>query len=421
VSAVENKSADTLNVEPAQAAAPVPQRNPAGTWERDPGIPRRLRHILALEDFEPEARKVLPRSIFGFVSGGVETNSSLSANRAAFGTYSFRTRVLRNVAKRSTATTLFGESYNAPFGIAPMGASGLCGLHADFAFARAARAAHIPFVLSGASILSMERVRQENQSAWFQAYFQNSREAIEALTDRVANAGYGTLVVTVDVPVAGNRENNVRTGYTSPLRPTARLTYDALTHPRWLFGTACRTVWDEGMPHFQNFQPGVGAPVFSTTAQRPQLRDALSWDDIAFVRKRWKGTLVIKGILAGEDAARAREAGIDGVIVSNHGGRQLDGAVAPLLVLPEIVAKAGDMTVMVDSGVRRGTDVLKALALGAKFVFVGRPFLYAATIGGERAVRHAIDILAQEVNRDLALLGCRSPAEVTRDHLYPAA
>jgi L-lactate dehydrogenase (cytochrome) len=410
----------TIETRGTETAGRLPERQRAGTWERDPTIPGHLQHILALEDFEPEARDYLPKSVFGFVSGGVETNASLVGNRSAFGTYWFRPRVLSNVSKRTTTTTLFGQTYTAPFGIAPMGAAGLCGLHADAALARAAAAANIPFVLSGASIISMERIYKENPAAWFQAYFPNDREGIEALTDRVAEAGYKTIVVTVDVPVAGNREHNVRTGYTSPLRPTPKLTWDALTHPRWLFGTTFRTIWDEGMPHFHNFQAGPGAPVFSSTAQRPQLRDALSWDDIAFVRSRWRGKLVIKGILAADDARLAREAGADGVIVSNHGGRQLDGSVAPLLVLPEIVAQANEMTVMLDSGIRRGTDVLKALALGAQFVFVGRPFLYAVTIGGERGVQHAIDILSQEVERDLALLGCTEPAQVTREYLYPA-
>jgi L-lactate dehydrogenase (cytochrome) len=205
------------------------------------------------------------------------------------------------------------------------------------------------------------------------------------------------------------------------LRPTLRLAFDGLMHPSWLLGTAFRTLWDEGMPQFHNFQAGPGAPVFSSTVQRPQLRDALSWDDIAWVRSRWNGTLVIKGILAGEDARIARESGADGVIVSNHGGRQLDGAIAPLRALPDVVAQAGDMTVIYDSGVRRGTDVLKALGLGAKFVFVGRPLLYAATIGGEAGIHHAIDILSQEINRDLALLGCSAVSQVSRDLLFPPA
>jgi L-lactate dehydrogenase (cytochrome) len=195
------------------------------------------------------------------------------------------------------------------------------------------------------------------------------------VTDRVRAAGFQTLVVTVDVATYGNREHNVRAGYSSPLRPTFWLAIDSILHPRWLIGTAFRTVWDEGMPHSHNHQAGPGAPVISFAKHPPRLRDAISWDDVALVRARWPGKLVLKGILSPEDAKIARESGADGIIVSNHGGRQLDHAMATLRALPDVAAQAGSMTVMLDSGVRRGTDVLKAMALGAQFVFVGRPFI----------------------------------------------
>jgi L-lactate dehydrogenase (cytochrome) len=198
----------------------------------------------------------------------------------------------------------------------------------------------------------------------------------------------------------------MRTGYTSPLRPSLRLAYDGITHPRWLFGTALRTLMREGMPHFENYGPTRGAPVFSSTATIDTVRDALCWKDLEEIRAQWKGKLVIKGVLAKEDARIARESGADAIVVSNHGGRQLDGVIASLHVLPELAAEAGNMTVLFDSGVRRGTDVIKALALGAHFVFVGRPFLYAAAIAGKAGVGHAIDLLRKEVERDLAMLGC---------------
>ena len=367
---------------------------------------RRLKQILCLDDFEPAARRFLPRSIFGYIAGGVETDWSLRANRTAFERYAFTPRMLVDVSQRTTAHTLFGHTYDAPFGIAPMGASGLAGFHADLAYARATAAANIPFLLSGASIVRLERVAHANPATWFQAYLPPDRNDNDEIIDRVGDAGYENLVVTVDVPVSGNRENNVRNGYSSPLRPTMKLAIDALTHPRWLIETVARTLLVEGMPYFENGARSRRVPVFSANAERSLTRDSLDWADIEWIRKRWKGRMLIKGILTTADARRARESGMDGIFVSNHGGRQLDGAVSPLQVLTEIARDAAPMAVIYDGGIRRGTDVIKALALGADFVFAGRPFLYAATIAEEAGIAHAIALLKEEIRRDLALLGC---------------
>jgi len=235
----------------------------------------------------------------------------------------------------------------------------------------------------------------------------------------VARAGYETLVLTVDVQVSANRENNVRSGFHTPLRPSLRLAWDGIIRPRWLFGMFLRTLWHHGMPHFENM--GRRVPLISRTAEREGgRRDKLSWKHLELMRRLWKGHLVVKGILDRDDARIARESGVDGIIVSNHGGRQLDGAVAPLRVLPGIAAHAGGMTVMMDSGVRRGTDVFKALALRAHFVFVGRPFLFAAAIAGEPGVLHAIKLLRDEIDRDMALIGITALAEMRRELLMPA-
>jgi len=209
-----------------------------------------------------------------------------------------------------------------------------------------------------------------------------------------------------------NRENLVRAGYTSPLRPTLKLALDGLTHPRWLFGTALRTLRHHGMPYYENSSVERGMAVFSNAATRAHLRDSLSWPDLEWIRERWQGKLIVKGILSPSDAQTAQKIGCDGVIVSNHGGRQLDGATAPLRALPRIAEVAQGMTVMMDSGIRRGTDVIKALSLGADFVFLGRPFLYAAAIGQEAGVRRAIDLLRSEVHRNLAFLGSRDLSDL---------
>jgi len=237
--------------------------------------------------------------------------------------------------------------------------------------------------------------------------------AIVALVERVARAGFRTLVITVDSQVAGNRENNIRAGFSTPLRPTLRLAFDGITHPRWLCGTFLRTLLRHGMPHFENNFATRGAPILSSSVLRDYSdRGHLHWEHWRLIRRMWSGTLVIKGILDKADARIARDAGADGIIVSNHGGRQLDGAVAGLRVLPGIVAACPDIPVMLDGGIRRGTDVLKALALGAKFVFVGRPFGYAAAIGGVPGVTHAIGLLAAEILRNMAMLGITDLAQL---------
>jgi L-lactate dehydrogenase (cytochrome) len=376
-------------------------------------LPRHLRRVLSLDDFETAARRHLPRPIFGYVSGAAETNASLHDNRAVFSELGFVPRILTDVSKRSQATTLFGHSYAAPFGVAPMGISALVAYRGDLVLARAAAQANIPMVMSGSSLIRLEDVAKAAPGSWFQAYLPGEPPRIAALVERVARAGYGTLVLTVDTAVLANRENNIRSGFSTPLRPNLRLAWNGITHPRWSLGTFGRTLLRYGMPHFENSYAERGAPIVARNVTRDfGMRDHLNWEHLAQIRRQWKGRLIVKGIMHQEDARIARESGVDGIIVSNHGGRQLDGTVSPLRVLPKIVAEAGDIPVMMDSGIRRGSDVLKALALGARFVFVGRPFLYAAAVGGEAGVLHAIDILSTEINRNMGLLGINTLNEM---------
>ena len=381
---------------------------------------KQLRDVLSLDDFETAARKHLPRPIFGYVAGAVETDWSLNDNRAAFAEFGFVPRMLVDVSKRSQQTTLFGKKYATPFGISPLGISALYAYRGDLVLAAAAQAANIPMIMSSSSLIRLEDVATESKSAWFQAYLPGDVPDITALIDRVARAGFEVLVVTVDSQVAGNRENNIRTGFSTPLRPSLRLAWDGLTHPRWLFGTLLRTLLRHGMPHFENNYARRGAPIISPNVLRDYSdRGHLTWEHFRLIRRLWKGPLVIKGILDQADAIASRDAGADGIIVSNHGGRQLDGAVAALRVLPGIAAACPEIPVMIDGGVRRGTDVLKALALGAKCVFVGRPFGYAAAIAGAAGVNHAIGLLSAEVDRDMAMLGIPDlqelgPGQLTR-------
>jgi L-lactate dehydrogenase (cytochrome) len=360
------------------------------------------------------ARARLPKFLYGYVSGGTETDAAVRDNRKAFDEYGFVPRVLKDVSGRDQTTMLFGRTYASPFGIPPMGSSALIAYRGDIVLTRAARAANAPMILSASSLITLEDIRRENNAAWYQAYLAGLPERIEPLVDRVAAAGYDTFVVTADVPVPPNRENNIRNGFQVPLAITPRVFWDTITHPHWLLGTRARTVKNHGMPHFENMDAKQGPPVLAKNLMRNiGARDQLAWKHVELIRKRWKGKLVVKGLIAPEDARIARESGVDGVMLSNHGGRQLDYTVSALRTLPEIAARANGMTVMLDGGIRRGTDVIKALALGAHFVWIGRPFLYAAAAAGEAGVGRAISLLHDEIDRDLALLGIRSVAEIT--------
>ena len=382
-----------------------------------PSSPRRLRGILCLDDFEAAAQVHLPRPLFGYIAGAAETNLSLRGNRDAFDAYRFVPRVMIDISGRRMQRDLFGVTYAAPFGIAPVGLAALWAYRGDLVLARAAADASIPMILSGSSLIPLEAVAAASPQAWFQAYLPGDADAIAALVGRVQRAGFGTLVITVDIPIAANRENNLRTGFSTPLRPSLRLACDGLTHPRWLLGTLGRTLLRHGMPHFENNYASRGAPILSRHVERDfSDRGHLHWGHLSQIRRQWPGRLVVKGILHVDDARRARDIGADGVIVSNHGGRQLDGAVSPLQVLPGIVQACPEIPVMLDGGVRRGTDVLKALALGARFVFAGRPFAYAAAVAGQAGVAHAIGLLSAEVSRNMAMLGLTSLEESAQLH-----
>ncbi|NML17711.1 alpha-hydroxy acid oxidase [Azohydromonas caseinilytica] len=408
-----------MPVEPAVGASP--EAPPAGA--RAPAAyvaPRALQRFLCLDDFEPAARARLPRPLFGYVSGATETNASLRDNRAAFEELAFLPRMLVNVAGREQSVELFGTRYSSPFGIAPMGISALTAYRGDLAQARAAAAAGVPMVLSSSSLIRMEEVLQQAPGTWFQAYLGRDPRATARLVERVKAAGAPVLVVTIDSAVVPNRENNVRNRFKTPLRPDLRLLWDGVTHPRWALGTFLRTLLVHGMPHFENVGAERGAPLVARDVTRDfSGREHLDWEALRDIRRRWSGPLVLKGVLHPEDVKLARAAGVDGVIVSNHGGRQLDGAVSPLRVLPAVAEAAGPVAVLADSGFRRGTDVLKALALGARAVFVGRPMNYAAAVGGEAGVAHALALLRAEIHADMGLLGLNRLAELGPQQLLP--
>jgi L-lactate dehydrogenase (cytochrome) len=378
-----------------------------------------LRRILDLDDFERKARRRLPRAVYGYVANGTETETTLRENRAAFADWQLRPRVLAGVETRDQSINLLGHTYASPFGIAPMGGSALVAYQGDLTMARAAHQANIPFILSANSIIPLEDVLACNPNAWFAAYQSPNANAIRGMAMRLAQAGGKTMVITADVPIGSNREGDARAGFGFPIRPNARLSFDVATHPRWASRVLLRTFLKRGIPDIVDLEPWGCPGLFSRKMQGIAAHEGLRWEHVRLMRELWQGKLVVKGILSATDASIAREIGVDGIILSNHGGRQLDCAVAPIRVLPDVLKEAGGMTVMADSGFRRGTDVVKALARGAQAVFVGRPFLYAAVCAGTDGVSHAIALLAKELDRDMAMLGVRHLGEITGEILVP--
>ena len=382
--------------------------------------PYRFRDLLALDDFERHAQRLLPPMVFHYVAGGVETGTALRGSREAYAGYRLVPRMLRDVSGRDQGVTLFGRRYDAPFGIPPLGGAAFVAYRGDLVLAEAARRQSLPMILSASALISLEDVHARNPDAWFQAYLPGDQNRIDRLVRRVDAAGYRVLVVTADTPVLGNREHNIRTGFSMPIRATPRVLLQSAMHPRWALGVVARTFLRHGAPHFENTEAERGPPMMSGNSVRNTIaRDQLSWRNVDAIRRQWKGPLLIKGLLSPADAKLAREAGADGVILSNHGGRQLDHAVAPLDVLPEVAAEKGGMAVIVDSGIRRGTDVLKAMALGADFTFVGRPLLFAAALGGVAGVEHAIRLLREEIDRNMALVGACTLPELTPELVRP--
>ncbi|WP_342627737.1 alpha-hydroxy acid oxidase [Nguyenibacter vanlangensis] len=371
-----------------------------------------------LHDYAPVARRRLPRALYAYVAGAAGDGRALEANRAAFARWCLIPHVLRGVAGRRADATILGRAYAMPVGISAFGAAGVIRHDADRAMARAARAAGVPYQLSANSITPMEEVIADNPDAWFAAYLPGDASAIARMVARVARAGFGTLVVTVDLPVAARREDEARAGYAMPLRPSARLGLDMLVHPRWVLGQMGRTLLKRGVPHIENIAPGRGPSIFARDVGAVGGAADFNWDSVRAIRRLWGGKLVLKGILAATDALHARDIGVDGIIVSNHGARLSDTVIAPLEALPAIRAACPDMTILLDGGVRRAGDAITAIALGADGVMIGRPFFFATILGGQAGLAHAIGLVAGELDREMAFLGLLDLKESRDGRLY---
>jgi isopentenyl diphosphate isomerase/L-lactate dehydrogenase-like FMN-dependent dehydrogenase len=371
-------------------------------------------------DLRDMAKRRLPKWLFEFVDRGTEEEVALRNNREAFERIKLVPRMLVDVSGRKLDTTVFDKEFKMPIGIAPTGAAGMMWYRGELELARAAKAAGIPFSLATGSITSMEQVAGEvGGTLWMQLYMWADRRLSHQVVRRAAAAGFEALLVTVDGVVAGNREYNKRNGFSVPFKYNSRNTVDVLSHPRWMLGVLGRYIANGGMPTRANFPAELSGKITTAYGGDKNTRsDSLSWDDLKALRDIWPGKLLVKGLLHPDDAERALEYGANGIIVSNHGGRNCDAAPSPIEVLPDIVKAVGDRTtILFDSGVRRGSDVVKALALGAKMVLIGRSTLYGTAAGGEAGARRALEIYRGEISRSMAQIMCNKISEIGPQHV----
>jgi len=380
----------------------------------------RVKEALNVFDLREMAKDRLPKWLFEYVDRGTEDEVALRNNRAAFERIKLKTQVLVDVSQRNQEITLFGKQHKMPLGISPTGPAGMLYYKGEIELARAAKAAGIPFTLATGSQTSMEEVaRVVGGTLWFQLYMWSDVRMSHILVERAKNAGFEALVVTVDGPVDSHREYNIRNGYTVPFSYNRKNTSAVLAKPGWFFSVLMRYWMTTGMPRRENYPEGMKEKfTHVSSAERKTKNDTLAWNDLKVLRDMWPGKLLVKGILTPKDAQLAVAHGADGVIVSNHGGRNFDSSMAPIEALAPIVDAVGDRTtVIVDSGFRRGSDVVKALAIGAKLVMVGRSTLWGTTVGGEAGAARALQFYHEEISRTLAYLGCPSVADLTRDCL----
>lgn len=380
---------------------------------------QQLAQITCIEDLRQIARKRVPRMFYDYADSGSWTESTYRANESDFQRIKFRQRVACNIAERSIATTMAGTPVSMPVAIAPTGLAGMQHANGEILAARACEAFGVPYTLSTMSICSIEDVAAHTrQPFWFQLYVMKDRSFIERLIDRAKAAGCGALVVTLDLQIIGQRHKDLKNGLTTPPKLTLRNWMDFASKPAWcmqMLGTQ-RRQFGNVVGHVQGVSDTTS--LMAWTAQ--QFDPMLDWSDIAWIKERWGGKLVLKGILDAEDAKLAVACGADALIVSNHGGRQLDGAVSSIAALPRIVDAVGhQVELWLDSGIRSGQDVLKAVALGARGTMIGRPYLYGLGAFGQAGVTRCLELLAKELDLSMAFCGHTDVRAVGRDILHP--
>ncbi|OUC77304.1 alpha-hydroxy acid oxidase [Gordonia lacunae] len=373
---------------------------------------RRLDAALTIEDLRAIAKRRTPKAAFDYTDGSAEAELSIERARQAFADIEFHPAILRDVSKVDTSCTILGGRSELPFGIAPTGFTRMMQTEGEYAGARAAARAGIPFSLSTMGTASIEDVRDANPHGrnWFQLYMWKDRERSMALVDRAAKAGYDTLLVTVDVPVAGARLRDKRNGMSIPPALTTKTVLNAIPRPQW---------WID----FLTTEPLAFASLDRWSGTVAELLDTMfdptvTFDDLAWIKSQWPGKLVVKGIQTVDDAKAVTALGADGIVLSNHGGRQLDRAPIPFHLLPEVAREVGaDTEIMLDTGIMSGADIVAAVALGARFTLVGRAYLYGLMAGGEAGVDRMIEILGEQIARTMRLLGVASLDELTPAHV----
>ena len=382
-----------------------------------------IQSAVNLEDMRLLARRKLPRIAFDFIDGGADDELCLKRNRNAFEKYRLLPRYLRDVSQRDQSVVLFGRTYASPIGISPTGLAGLWRPGADLMQAAAARDANVPFMLSSAANASLEDgMRVAPEHVWFQMYCTSDERINADLVQRAVNAQVGVLVISVDVPVNSNRERNRRNGFSRPLRMTPSVVFNAMGHPAWVL-RYLRTGGIPMMRNWMNYAPDGAsaaqvADMYGTLTPAPMV----SWEHLRRIRDAWRGPLVIKGLLHPDDAREAARIGVNGLVVSNHGGRQLDAAPSPLEMLPAIREAVGpQVELILDSGVRRGSDVVIARCLGARTAIFGRPSLYGVSAAGQSGVARVLQIMRSEIDMVMAQIGCRSFEELNASYLWTGA
>lgn len=383
--------------------------------ELDP-VTRRLSRAASVADLRRIAKRRLPHGVFDYIDGGAEDERTLAENSAAFSRIEFRPRVLRDVSKVDTRTTLLGQEVPFPLALSPTGFSRIADPQGELAVARAAARANLPYTLSTLGTRSIEEVAAVSEGRkWFQVYVWRDRGLVKELIQRAADAGYEALVLTVDTAVLGRRERDIRRGFALPPKIGLGTLVDGALHPGW--------TWSFARAEPIKFANVAGREATDGTTAvslaeyiNSQFDPVLSWDDLAWMRTIWSGPIIVKGIQTVEDAVLAADAGVEAVALSNHGGRQLDTAPTPIELVAPVVDAVGDRTeVLCDGGVRRGSDIVKAVALGARACMAGRAYLYGLGAAGERGVDHVLALLEADVRRTMALLGASTIADLSRD------
>ncbi len=379
--------------------------------------PMKPSEALSINDLKKAARRKLPRIMFDFIEGGCDDEVAITYNMDRFRDVKIVPRYMRDMSVRDSKVEIFGQSFDQPFGISPTGMAGMMAKDADLHLAGAAAAANAPYLLSGASNASIEKIAKVHPGAWYQIYLPRNETIRADLIKRAELAGMPTLVVTVDIPAHSKRERNIRQGWQRPYKPTWATKFEALRHPAW--------VWRflrEGLPYLENWQvyaPSGASSMETTALYSSEVPAPQSWDTIRQVRDLWPGNLVLKGILHPDDAREAVAVGVDGIIVSNHGGRQFDRAPASIEMLPLVRdAVGGKAVLMLDSGITRGSDIVAAFCLGASMTFVGRSTLYGVAAFGRAGADRAFDILAREVDLALAQSGAGAMRNLDASYLF---